>query len=150
VDLQPFALSPVRINEELKKKWWLRPRKPRLTVVENSHADHPTPLYLQIWHKNSPISGSRSVGLVRLQTKSQGDFYVHINNVQLPQGNVPYLGLLLDGRLTWRKQIFAKRNRVGKVHSKIYWLLERSSKLSTSNKILIHKAILKPISNYGI
>jgi hypothetical protein len=32
----------------------------------------------------------------------------------------------------------------------MYWLLERKSKLSTSNKLLICKTILKPIWTYGI
>jgi hypothetical protein len=34
--------------------------------------------------------------------------------------------------------------------TKIYWLLGRKSKLSTSNKILIYKTIFKPIWIYGI
>jgi hypothetical protein len=32
----------------------------------------------------------------------------------------------------------------------MYWLLGRKSNLSTSNKLLIYKAILKPIWTYGI
>jgi hypothetical protein len=32
----------------------------------------------------------------------------------------------------------------------MYWLLRRKSKLSTNNKLLIYKAILKPILTYGI
>jgi hypothetical protein len=32
----------------------------------------------------------------------------------------------------------------------MYWLLGRKSKLSTSNKLLIYKIILKPIWIYGI
>jgi hypothetical protein len=34
--------------------------------------------------------------------------------------------------------------------TKMYWLLGRKSKLSTSNKLLIHKTILKLIWTYGI
>jgi hypothetical protein len=34
--------------------------------------------------------------------------------------------------------------------TKMYWLLERKSKLSTSNKLLIYKTILKPIWTYKI
>jgi hypothetical protein len=34
--------------------------------------------------------------------------------------------------------------------AKKHWLLGQKSKLSTSNKILIYKAILKPIWTYGI
>jgi hypothetical protein len=33
---------------------------------------------------------------------------------------------------------------------KMYWLLGRKSKLSTDNKLLLYKAILKPIWTYGI
>jgi hypothetical protein len=32
----------------------------------------------------------------------------------------------------------------------MYWLLGRESKLSTNNKLLIYKVILKPIWTYGI
>jgi hypothetical protein len=32
----------------------------------------------------------------------------------------------------------------------MYWLLGRKSKLSTNNKLLIYKVILKPIWTYGI
>jgi hypothetical protein len=32
----------------------------------------------------------------------------------------------------------------------MYWLLGRKSKLSISNKLLIYKAILKPLWTYGI
>jgi hypothetical protein len=34
--------------------------------------------------------------------------------------------------------------------TKMHWLLGRKSKLSTSNKILTYKAILKPIWIYGM
>jgi hypothetical protein len=52
---------------------------------------------------------------------------VDINNVYLLQEeDVKYLGL------------------------HIYWLLRRKSKLSTSNKLLVYKTILKPIWTYGI
>jgi hypothetical protein len=71
--------------------------------------------------------------------------------VQLPQENhVKYLGLHLDRRLTWHTHIFVKRKQLGLSLTKMYWLLGRKSKLSTNNKLLIYKAILKPIWTYGI
>jgi hypothetical protein len=71
--------------------------------------------------------------------------------VQLPQEeDVKYLGLHLDSRLTWRKHIFAKRKQLGITPTKMYWLLGRKSKLSTSNKRIIYRTILKPIWTYGI
>jgi hypothetical protein len=70
--------------------------------------------------------------------------------VHLPQQAVKYFGLHFDRRLTWRKHIFTKRKQLGMTLTKLYFILGRKSELSTSNKILIHKAILKPIWNYGI
>jgi hypothetical protein len=60
-----------------------------------------------------------------------------MNNVQLPQEDVKYLGLHLDRKRTWHKHILAKRKEVRTNHTKMYWLLGRKSKLSTSNKLLI-------------
>jgi hypothetical protein len=51
---------------------------------------------------------------------------------------------------TWHKHIFVKRKQLGITLTKIYWLLGRKSKLSTNNKLLIYKTILKPIWTHGI
>jgi hypothetical protein len=66
------------------------------------------------------------------------------------EDDVKYLGLQLHRRLTWHKHIFAKRKQLGIALTKMYWLLGRKSKFSTSNKLLIYKTILKPIWTYGI
>jgi hypothetical protein len=71
--------------------------------------------------------------------------------VQIAQENhVKYLGLHLDCRFTWHTHIFSKRKQLGLSLTKMYWLLGRKSKLSINTKLLIYKAILKPIWNYGI
>jgi hypothetical protein len=76
---------------------------------------------------------------------------VHISNVQFPQKeDVKYPGLYLDRRLAWHKQIYGKRKQLGITLTRMYWLLGRKSQLSTSNKLLIYKTILKPIRAYGI
>jgi hypothetical protein len=75
----------------------------------------------------------------------------HINNVQLSQEeDIKHFGIHLDRRLTWHKHILAKRKQLEITLTKMYWLLGRKSKLSTSDKLLIYKTILKPIWTYGI
>jgi hypothetical protein len=73
------------------------------------------------------------------------------HDVQLPQTDViKYLGLHLDRRPNWHKHIFTKRKQLGLILTKMHWLLGRQAKLSTSNKLLLYKTILKPIWTYGI
>jgi hypothetical protein len=69
--------------------------------------------------------------------------------VQLPQEDIMYLGLHLNKRFIWHKNIFAKRKQLGIALTKIYWLRGRKSKPSTSNKLLIYKTILELLWIYG-
>jgi hypothetical protein len=102
---------------------------------------------LKMWMRANGSKSSQGTFTTRKDTCPQ----VYINDVQLPQDdNVKYLGLHFDRRLSWHKHIFAKRKQLGITLIKMYWLLGHKSKLSTSNKILIYKAILKPIWTYGI
>jgi hypothetical protein len=76
---------------------------------------------------------------------------VMLNNVTVPQSDhVRYLGIHLDKRLTWQKHIFTKRKQLGLQLRKLYWLLGRQSQVTLENKVLLYKAILKPIWAYGI
>jgi len=51
----------------------------------------------------------------------------------------------LDRGLNWRKHIFSKRKQLGIQLGKMYRLLASKSQLSTENKSLLYKTILKPI-----
>jgi hypothetical protein len=75
---------------------------------------------------------------------------VIMDNVSLPQVNkVKYLRIHLDRKLTWKKHITTKRKQLNVKFSKTYWLLGRRSQLTIENKLLLHKATLKPIWTYG-
>ena len=76
---------------------------------------------------------------------------VILNDLQLPQADeAKYLGIHLDRRLTWRKHIFRKRKQLGLKLRQLYWIIGRRSQLSVQSKLLLYKAILKPIWTYGI
>lgn len=76
---------------------------------------------------------------------------VSLNNTQLPQvSEVKYLGMHIDKRLTWRSHVWNKRLQLNTKFRKMHWLLNSKSHLSTENKLLLYKSILKPIWTYGL
>lgn len=76
---------------------------------------------------------------------------VYLNGTVIPQAtDVKYLGIHLDRRLTWRKHIFTKRIQLNLKLRQMYWLIGRKSEMTLENKVLLYKAILKPIWTYGI
>jgi hypothetical protein len=70
--------------------------------------------------------------------------------VLLPHTVGKDLGLYLNRRFAWHEHIFRKWKQLGITLTKMYWLLERKSKLSTNNNILLYKAILEQIQTYGM
>jgi len=52
--------------------------------------------------------------------------------------------------LIWRPHITAKKTQINHKLRQMHWLIGRKSKLTTENKLLLYKAILKSIWTYGV
>jgi len=114
--------------------------------IEASQRLQESLFYIQIWLKKWRI---RVNG-----TKSTGDFHhpqkdVPTSNFERPEDpsnrRPRYLRLHLDRRLNWRKHVFIERKQLGIQLNKMYWMLGSKSQLSIESKLLLYKAIVKPI-----
>lgn len=76
---------------------------------------------------------------------------IKINGQDIPYANTAkYLGLTLDTKLRWKAHVKKKKEELNIKYKKLYWLLGRYSGLSTYNKMLIYKQVIKPVWTYGI
>jgi hypothetical protein len=76
---------------------------------------------------------------------------VRLNLQQIPYSdNAKYLGMTLDSKLRWKAHVKKKRQELNLKFRKMHWLIGRNSELTTHNKLLLYKQILKPICTYGI
>ena len=58
--------------------------------------------------------------------------------------------MTLDAKLRWKAHVKTKRDEAEIKYRQLHWLIGRKSLLSTHNKLLLYKQILKPIWSYGI
>jgi hypothetical protein len=76
---------------------------------------------------------------------------VNINQTIIPQTEaVKCLGLYFDCRLNWKEHIARKTKQINLKTKEINWLIGKKSHLCIENELLIYKAVIKPIWNYGI
>jgi hypothetical protein len=68
--MSPEYFTTLHHRRLFNEKQGLRSRKPRITAAETRRTDQATAFYPQRMAINSPTSGSRSVGMARLWTKS--------------------------------------------------------------------------------
>jgi hypothetical protein len=61
-----------------------------------------------------------------------------------------YLGMTLDAKLRWKVHVKKKREELDLKYRSMYWIMGRQSAMSTQNKLVLYKQILKPVWTYGI
>lgn len=107
---------------------------------------------LQDWFKQWKIQvNTEKSTQITFTTKRSSCPQVTINDAPIPvKTEVKYLGLHLDEKLTWKAHIKAKKQQLNLKTRQMYWLIGRKSQLSLDNKVIIYKAVLRPIWSYGI
>jgi hypothetical protein len=71
---------------------------------------------------------------------------VYINQTVVPQAEtVKYLGLNFDKRLTWKNHVATKRKQLDQKTREIYWFIGKYPPPLSANKLLMYKAVLKPV-----
>ena len=65
------------------------------------------------------------------------------------EDNIKYLGIILDKTLTFNKHIIHSISKVNKLIQILYPFINRKSKLSLQNKLIIFKTIFRSVLTYG-
>lgn len=88
---------------------------------------------------------------VNFTYKKTNDLPIFLNLARIPFANeAKYLGMTLDAKLKWNSHVKMKRKELELKYREMYWLLGKHSQLSTENKLLLYKQVLKPVWTYGI
>jgi hypothetical protein len=63
-----------------------------------------------------------------------------------------HVAILLDAKLRWKENVKKKREEFGLKYQKknIYWLMGRRSAVSTRNKLVLYRQVLKPVWTCGM
>lgn len=100
---------------------------------------------------NIQINENKTVHVI-FTTKTKYDVVPLIINNSIIKNDTyaKYLGIIFDNKLTWKHHLTIKRNQIKDKFRQLYWLLNKNSKLTMNNKLLIYKTIIKPIWTYGL
>lgn len=107
---------------------------------------------IESWTKKWKIKLNENKSVhVDFTNQKIGHFQLFINNQVIPHADTAkYLGMTLDAKLRWKAHVKKKKEELELKYRKMLWLIGQNSTLSTYNKILLYKQIIKPIWTYGI
>ena len=97
------------------------------------------------------VNEKKSVQVTFTLRRKNPHYVTYLNNVPIPQAeSAKYLGMHLDSRLNWKHHIKQKALQVAAKLRQMYWIVGRNAKTNLRSKVIIYKAIIKPILTYGI
>ena len=100
---------------------------------------------------NIKINKSKTTQVIYTTKTQYNPVHLKIDNAEIPIDKAAkYLGIHIDNKLTWKQHILKKRNQIKLRLAQLNWFLRKDSTLSTYNKLLLYKSIIKPIWTYGI
>ncbi|CAH1383784.1 unnamed protein product, partial [Tenebrio molitor] len=106
--------------------------------------------YFDDWKLKLNESKTELIIFSRKRTNNKIFVPFKINNHTVkPTTTVNYLGITLDSRLNFKENLKNKLTKANNAIRKIYPLIKRNSKLSVKNKIIIYKALIRPIITYA-
>lgn len=83
---------------------------------------------------------------INFTLKKESPLPITINQQMIPYSNsAKYPGMTFDAKFRWKEHTKIKRKQLNHLRLKMEWIIDRYSKLSVHNKLLLYKQILKPI-----
>jgi len=106
---------------------------------------------IDLWTKKWKIKINKSKSsFITFTLKKRSCSLVTLNNITIPSYSEvkKYLGLILDGKLTWNLNLKAKRKALNARLHLLRPLLK--SKMNINTKLLFYKLLLRPLWTYGV
>lgn len=96
------------------------------------------------------LSEQKTVQVTFALRNKDSQYRIHLNGTPVKQeDSTKYLGIHLDSKLIWREHIKQKSAQIRLKIREMNWLIGKHSKLKLENKLLIYRAIIRPIWSYG-
>lgn len=108
---------------------------------------------LTVWLKKLRIqvNKSKSTAIMFSKKRKEHPPFPKLNEHEpLQSDEVKYLGIHLDGKLTFKRQTTEYKTKARQLLVRLYLTINRNSKLSLENKLKIIKTIYIPTITYGV
>lgn len=111
---------------------------------------HSIDIYFKKWKINLNKSKTQALFFTKRRTREVPNSPLNIFNTQVEwQKEAKYLGIILDSKLTFKKHIDFVIEKINKIIKIYYPIINRKSKLSLDNKLLLYKVCFRSIMTYG-